>query len=80
MEFLVVSKEHFDLDYYGGPGLKYTTKVSGENALVKVSSYINEEAKKAETLTRVTLTDAEGRVVAEAEGSEVVLKVKNVHL
>ena len=27
VEFLVVSKYHFDLDYYGGGGLVYTSKV-----------------------------------------------------
>lgn len=42
VEFLVVNKAHFDLDYYGGPGLKYTTRVSGEDAKVQVSTYVND--------------------------------------
>ena len=27
VELLIVSKDHFDLDYYGGPGIKYETNV-----------------------------------------------------
>ena len=38
IEILVVSKEHFDLEYYGGPGMKYTTKVSGKDAEVQVNT------------------------------------------
>ena len=41
VELMVVSKEHFDLDYYGGPGLKYFTKVRGKDALVNVVTYLN---------------------------------------
>ncbi|MBR5207627.1 MAG: hypothetical protein IKV65_03910, partial [Erysipelotrichaceae bacterium] len=32
VEFLVVSDEHFDLDYYGGRGVMYTTEVKGKDA------------------------------------------------
>lgn len=80
IEILVVSKEHFDLEYYGGPGMKYTTKVSGKDAEVQVNTYINEEAKKAGAKVEVVLSDAKGNAVAKAEGTEVKLPVKNVHL
>ncbi len=80
IEILVVSKEHFDLEYYGGPGMKYTTKVSGKDAEVQVNTYINEEAKKAGAKVEVVLSDAKGNTVAKAEGTEVKLPVKNVHL
>ena len=80
VEFLIVSKEHFDLDYYGGPGMKYTTEVLGSNAKVHVSVYTNEAAKEAGSLTRIFLVDATGEVVAAAEGNDVSLDVDNVHL
>ena len=80
VEFLIVSEEHFDLDHFGGPGMKYTTKVSGKKAKVYVKTYINEAAKKSGAQTRVLLFDAEGKVSAAAEGNEVVLKVDDVHL
>ena len=80
VEFLIVSEEHFDLDYHGGPGMKYTTEVSGRNAKINVTAYPNEAAKRAGTVTRITLLDAEGKEVAQAEGDNVTLDVSNVHL
>ncbi len=78
VEFLIVPEAHFDLDYYGGPGLKYETEVSGKDARVHVTAYTNEAAKNAKI--RITLLDKEGTVVAMAEGSEAALDVKDVHL
>lgn len=80
VEFLILNKEHFDLDYYGGPGLMYTTEVEGENAKVHVITFTNDEARRAETVTRITLLDAKGKEVAKAEGHDVVLDVPKVHL
>ena len=80
VELMVVSKEHFDLDYYGGPGLKYFTKVRGKDAIVNVVTYLNNEAKKAGCVVQVGLWDAAGKLVAEAEGCDVNLSVKDVHL
>ncbi len=78
VEFLIVSEAHFDLDYYGGPGMKYETSVSGTDAKVHVTAYTNEAAKEA--VTRISLWDAEGNMVASAEGNEATLEVKEVHL
>ena len=80
VEFLIVSNEHFDLDYYGGSGMKYDTDVNGKDARVNVSAYTNKAAKAVAAVTRITLLDAVGKVVADAEGNEVILAVKNVHL
>ncbi len=80
VELLVVSKEHFDLDYYGGSGIKYTTEVCGKNATVNVIAYINEEAKKANATVAVELWDAKGKLIVKAEGLEVKLPISNVHL
>ena len=55
VEFLIVKKEHFDLDYYGGPGLKYTTEVDGKDAEVHVLTYINKEAKASGAKLEVEL-------------------------
>ncbi len=80
IELLIVSREHFDLDYYGGPGMKYETEVSGENAVVRVRSYLNEEAKKAGCRTEITLLDDRGCMVAQGEGEDIRLPIKNVRL
>ena len=80
IEILIVKKEHFDLDYYGGPGIKYTTSVSGKDADVNVVTYINEAAKEAGAKVVVELLDDRGNVVADAEGQDVTLHISNVHL
>ncbi len=80
IEFLIVKKEHFDLDYYGGPGIQYTTEVEGKDAKVHVVAYINEAAKEAGTKVVIELLDDKGNVVAEEEGTDVILDVPNVHL
>lgn len=67
VEFLIVNKAHFDLDYYGGPGMKYSTEVEGADAKVNVSAYVNEEALAAGVTVKVLLMDAEGNVVASGE-------------
>ena len=80
IELLIVKKEHFDLDYYGGPGIKYTTTVTGKDAEVNVVTYVNEEAKKAGAKVVVELLDDRGNVIADAEGLDVMLHITNVHL
>lgn len=67
VEFLIVNKAHFDLDYYGGPGMQYTTQVEGADAKVNVSAYVNEEALVAGVTVKVLLKDAEGDIVASGE-------------
>ncbi len=80
VELLIVKKEHFDLDYYGGPGMKYTTTVTGRDAEVNVVTYVNEEAKRAGAKVVVELLDERENVIADAEGADVILHITNVHL
>lgn len=76
VELLTVSKAHFDLDYFGGPGMKVTPKVSGKDADILVETWSN--APEAEV--KITLYDAEGNVTAQGKGEKATLKVQNVHL
>lgn len=80
IEILVVSKEHFDLDYYGGPGIQYTTEIDGKDADVHVITYLNKAAKDANAKVVIEILDQEGQVVAEAEGEDVTLPIYKVHL
>ncbi len=80
IEILIVKKEHFDLDYYGGPGIKYTTEVTGKAADINVVTYINEEAQKCGAKVVVELLDDRGNVIADAEGQDVSFHISNVHL
>lgn len=76
VEWLIVSKDHFDLDYYGGNGLQYDTTVDGKNAKVHVKTYTNNQNSKVV----VSLLDKEGNLVDQKEGNELDLNVENVHL
>lgn len=76
VKLLIVHKTHFDLDYFGGPGLRITPKVDGTDAKVRVESWTNTEKPQV----AVTLTDAQGNVVAEGEGTDVTLMIRDVHL
>lgn len=80
IEILVVSKEHFDLDYYGGPGIQYTTEIDGKDADVHVITYLNKAAKDANAKVVIEILDQEGQVVAEAEGEDATLPICKVHL
>jgi len=69
VEFLIVNKAHFDLDYYGGPGIKYTSQVNGDDATLQVSTYVNKEALTADTKVVLSLLDAWGKEVVSAEAA-----------
>jgi beta-galactosidase len=76
VDLLVVSKSHFDLDYFGGPGLRVTPKVSGEDGTIRVESV----PVGSYDSVKVTLADAEGVTVVSAEGTDVTMNVPSVHL
>ena len=77
VEFFVVPKEHFDLDYCGSYGLKITPELKGDKATVHVETYIKADAGAE---VAVTLVDAEGKDVATGKGTDVILNVANPHL
>ena len=75
-----VSNSHFDLDYYGGPGIKVTPTVDGSNANVEVEVFLT-NSKMGQYL-QYTVLDAEGAVVANVATDEtkVNVTIENVHL
>ena len=78
---LGVNRTRFDLDYYGGPGVRITPEVRGKDAQVLVQAYLS-GTKGNEKLT-FTLWDKEEKA-AEAEtdaaNPEVSMALENVHL
>ena len=72
---VVVSKDHFEMDHWAGPGLKVTPKVEGKDACVRVETF----HKTAGTVA-VRLLDAGGKEVAAGEGTDVALHIAGVHL
>lgn len=75
VEFLIVPKEHFDLDYYGGNGIRMTTEVHNDTGLVHVRAYTNvKNATDAGRKVVFSLCDADGAVVCEETGTAVSLE------
>lgn len=72
----IVPKNHFELDYYGGEGIKITPKVKGKNGEIRAECY----HKVSGAEVKVLLYDAEETCVAEGTGTDVTLTVSNVHL
>ncbi len=79
VNLIAVPASHFDLDYYGTPGIKVTPVISGSDADVEVEVFLT-NAKEGQTV-RYTLTDQEGNVVAETTTADtkVNFKLENVH-
>lgn len=64
-----VEKNHFDLDYYGAPGIQITPIVNGDNADVNVKTYVTGGGEVSVTVNGETKT-----------GTEVDFIVDNPHL
>ncbi len=80
VSIISVPATHFDLDYYGAPGIKITPAVNGSNADVEIEVYSTALPEGGEY--HYVISDKEGNVVAEATSSDkvVTLKIENVHL
>ena len=78
VNLICVPESHFDLSYYGGPGIKVTPIVEGSAANVEVEVWTKNADGK--TLT-YTITDAEGNVVAETATTETKANfvIENAH-
>ena len=72
----IVSKDHFDMDYFGGTGVAVTPTVEGCDGKVRVQSWHNAECGEVS----VTLLDADGQTVAQGTGTDVTLTLPHVHL
>ena len=80
VNLICVNKTHFDLDYYGTPGLKITPTVNGTDATVEVETYVT-ELSDGQTLV-YTLLDKEGNELQRQESTEkkMSFEIGNVHL
>ena len=80
VNIIAVSKSHFDLDYYGAPGVKVTPEIKGADADVTVEVYLTNFEAGQELV--YTIKDKEGNVVAETKSADtkVVLPIADVHL
>ena len=80
VNIIAVSESHFDLDYYGGPGIKVTPAIEGANAKVEIETFVTN--KKEDQTIVYTVRDAEGEVIAtvSSDDTKVEVEIENVHL
>ena len=80
VNLICVSSTHFDLDYYGAPGIKITPAVNGADATVEVETFLT-DLKEGQTIV-YTLYDKEENELQKIEGTEtkVSFEIKDVHL
>ena len=75
VSLMVVSKNHFTLDYFGGPGIRITPTVQGADASVQVTTWHDGEGDVS-----IELLDAAGNTVATGKGPDITLTIFNAHL
>lgn len=89
VKLISVEENHFDLDFFGAPGIKVTPVMDGANAKVTVEAYVSGTGE-----VRICICDAEGVVVAQADAAvtksnagsleagvaESVFTLENAHL
>lgn len=80
INMICVDDSHFDLDYYGSPGIKVTPTVNGTDATVEVEVFVTN--KKDDQKIHYVLVDEDFEIVAEATSDEtkVSLEIKDVNL
>ena len=75
VSLMVVSKNHFTLDYFGGSGIRITPTVQGADASVQVTTWHDGEGEVS-----IELLDAAGNTVATGKGPDITLTIFNAHL
>ena len=82
VNIIAVNNSHFDLEYYGGPGIKVTPEVVENNANVEVEVFTT-NTLDTQKLNYI-LKDREGNIIAQKETSasetKVTFEIENVHL
>ena len=79
VNIICVPKSHFDLDYYGAPGIMVTPEINGSDAKVEVQVFLTDAEGKS---VRYTIYDKEENIVATLDSADtrVSLDIKDVHL
>ena len=80
VNIIAVSESHFDLDYYGTPGIKVTPVMEETDAKTEVEVFLT-NAKEGQII-RYTLLNKEGKVLGTRDTADrkVIFRIKNAHL
>ena len=79
VNLICVSTSHFDLSYYGAPGIKVTPVMDGDNASVEVEVFVTDRKDGQEI--SYSITDQDGNLVAQTVSADtkVSFTIENAH-
>ena len=80
ISIICVSESHFDLDYYGGSGIKITPDIKGKTAEAEIECYVTN--LRENQLIHYVIEDKQGNIVAETTSADtkVTLSIPEVNL
>ena len=80
VNIIAVNESHFDLEYYGAPGIKVTPTVKGTDAVVEIETFVTNK-KEGQSLNFL-IKDKGGNVVAAGKSTDnnITLEIANVTL
>ena len=79
VNLICVPDSHFQLDYYGTPGIKVTPVMEGSDTKVAVETWL-ENRKESQTV-RYSLKNKDGKVIGTFEGGRKAnFRIQNAHL
>ena len=80
VNLIAVNKTHFDLDYYGAPGIKITPTVNGSDASVEVEVFVKDLTDGQTIVYTVYDKDENELYKIESTDTKVTFDMKDVHL
>ncbi len=82
VNIIAVSESHFDLDYYGGPGIMVTPQISGNNASVQVRVFLSNAGggDELEFVVKDALSNVVATKTQSASLTEAQIDIENVVL
>jgi beta-galactosidase len=85
VNLIIAPKQHFDLDYYGAPGIKVTPEIKGNDAIVLIEAYFVGDAEKVRlSIEGLEPIICESDCISNIDDNKKLvsqsLKIPNVHL
>ena len=79
VSIIALPASHFDVDYYGTPGIKVTPTIDGDNAEVEVEVFTTNTTESQ--MLRYTISDKEGNVVhtTTTNATKINFTISQVH-
>ncbi len=80
VKLICVNKAHFDLDYYGAPGIMVTPTIKGKNADVSVEAFVTNPDGATVNYKILDGDTVICEAQADAKSTKVTMAIENAHL